>query len=74
MPGMGGIAFLEAFLQLPPAQQAATVILVLTTSMDSRDLERLHELLIAGLVSKFLNREKIDTLLQFHFRRQLPHA
>ncbi|TGD76805.1 response regulator [Hymenobacter wooponensis] len=73
MPGMGGIAFLEAYLRLPPAQQDATVILVLTTSMDSRDLERLHELPIAGLVSKPLNRERIDTLLQLHFQRHLPH-
>lgn len=72
MPGMGGIAFLEAFLRLPQAQQQATVIVVLTTSMDSRDLTRINELPIAGLASKPLNREKIDTLLQLHFQRQLP--
>lgn len=72
MPGMGGISFLEAFLRLPQAQQLATVIVVLTTSMDSRDLARINELPIAGLVSKPLTREKIDTLLQLHFQRQLP--
>ena len=72
MPGMGGIAFLEAYRRLPQAQQDATVIVVLTTSMDSRDLGRINELPIAGLVSKPLNREKIDTLLQLHFQRQLP--
>lgn len=74
MPGMGGIAFLEAYGRLPPAQQAATVIVVLTTSMDSRDLGRIDDLPIAGLMSKPLNREKIDTLLQLHFQRQLPGA
>lgn len=72
MPGMGGMAFLEAYGKLPQAQQDATVIVVLTTSMDSQDLGRINELPIAGLVSKPLNREKIDTLLQLHFRRQLP--
>ena len=72
MPGMDGIEFLEAYLRLPQAQQEATVIVMLTTSMDSADLARLHELPIAGLVSKPLNREKINTLLQLHFRRQLP--
>ncbi|RZJ58350.1 MAG: response regulator [Hymenobacter sp.] len=72
MPGMGGIEFLEAYLHLPQAQQDATVIVVLTTSMDSRDLARLNELPIAGLATKPLNREKIDTLLQLHFQRQLP--
>ncbi len=72
MPGMGGIAFLEAYRRLPPAQQEATIIVVLTTSMDSRDLARLDELPITGLASKPLNREKIDTLLRLHFQRQLP--
>lgn len=72
MPGIGGIAFLEAFLGLPQAQQEATVIVVLTTSMDSRDLARINELPIAGLASKPLTREKIDTLLRLHFQRQLP--
>jgi CheY-like chemotaxis protein len=74
MPGMGGIEFLEAYLHLPQAQQDATVIVVLTTSMDSRDLQRINELPIAGLVSKPLNQEKIDTLLRLHFHRQLPDA
>jgi CheY-like chemotaxis protein len=72
MPGMGGIEFLEAYLRLPQAQQDATVIVVLTTSMDARDLSRINELPIAGLVSKPLNQEKIDMLLQLHFHRQLP--
>lgn len=72
MPGMGGVEFLETFLKLPQAQQDATVIVVLTTSMDSRDLNRINELPIAGLVSKPLDREKIDTLLKLHFQRQLP--
>lgn len=72
MPGMSGIEFLEAYLRLPQAQQDATIIVVLTTSMDSRDLSRINELPIAGLATKPLNREKINTLLRLHFRRQLP--
>ena len=72
MPVMDGIQFLEAYLGLPQAQQDATIIVMLTTSMDSGDLARINELPIAGLVSKPLNREKIDMLLQLHFHRQLP--
>ena len=72
MPGMDGIGFLEAFQALPAAQQVATVIILLTTSMDAGDLARINELPIAGLISKPLTREKIDTLLQLHFQRQLP--
>jgi CheY-like chemotaxis protein len=72
MPGMGGIAFLEAYRQLPAVQHRATVIIMLTTTMDARDLSRLEELNIAGLVSKPLTQEKIDHILQLHFQRQLP--
>jgi CheY-like chemotaxis protein len=72
MPVMDSIQFLEGYLRLPQAQQAATGIVVLTTSMDSRDLGRLNELPIAGLISKPLNRKKVSQLLQLHFQRQLP--
>ncbi|NVO83390.1 response regulator [Hymenobacter terrestris] len=71
MPGMSGIQFLEAYQQLPAEQRGATVIVMLTTTMDARDLGRLDELSIAGLVSKPLTKEKMDHLLQLHFQRQL---
>lgn len=72
MPGMNGIQFLEAYQDLPAAQRMATVIIMLTTTMDARDLSRLDELSIAGLVSKPLTKEKVDNILQLHFQRQLP--
>ena len=72
MPGLNGIQFLEAYQQLPEARHKATVIIMLTTTMDARDLGRLEELHIAGLVSKPLTKEKVDNILQLHFRRHLP--
>lgn len=72
MPGLNGIQFLEAYRQLPQAQRNATVVIMLTTTMDARDLGRLDELNIAGLVSKPLTQEKIDGILQLHFQRSLP--
>jgi len=72
MPGMDGMEFLEAYHALPVAQQQATKIVMLTTSMDSRDLGRINELPVAGLVSKPLSRDKIADLLQLHFQRYLP--
>ena len=68
MPGMDGIQFLEAYRQLPEAQRTA-VIIMLTTTMDSRDLARLDELHIDGLVSKPLTQEKVLDILRLHFRR-----
>ena len=72
MPGLNGIQFLEAYRQLPQTQRNATVIIMLTTTMDARDLGRLDELQIAGLVSKPLTQEKVDSILQLHFQRSLP--
>jgi CheY-like chemotaxis protein len=72
MPGLDGIQFLEAYQQLPQAQHKATVIIMLTTTMDARDLGRLDELNIAGMVSKPLTQDKVASILQLHFQRQLP--
>jgi len=71
MPGMNGIEFLENYVLLPPEQRRATIVIMLTTTMDARDLARLTELSIAGLVSKPLTQEKIATILQLHFQRTL---
>ena len=72
MPVMDGIQFLEAYLDLPQAQQDSTVIVMLTTAMDSGDLACINELPIAGMISKPLDRAKVDTLLRLHFQRELP--
>jgi CheY-like chemotaxis protein len=68
MPVMNGIEFLQAYQQLPPAQRRATTVVVLTTSMDPRDLTRLNELPAAGRITKPLTAEKLDAVLQQHFQ------
>lgn len=73
MPIMNGLEFLEAYQQLPPAQQRATAVVVLTTSMDSRDLVRLDALPIAGRINKPLTPEKLDMVLQLHSQWQAPN-
>jgi CheY-like chemotaxis protein len=72
MPVMGGAAFLAAYQQLPEAQQQASVVILLTTTVHEGELQKLRQLPVAGLVNKPLNREKVDRLLQAHFGRQLP--
>ena len=69
MPVMNGLEFLEAYQQLPPDRRQAVVIVMLTTSLHPRDLARLQALPIAGLVSKPLSEEKINTILREHFQR-----
>ncbi|UOQ74859.1 response regulator [Hymenobacter cellulosilyticus] len=72
MPGMDGMTFLESYQGLSLAQQQAVVIVLHTASMQSKDLNRLDELPVAGLVSKPLTKEKVDTILKLHYQRQFP--
>ncbi len=74
MPRMDGMAFVDAYQQLPEAQQQAVVIVMHTASMSSVDLGRVESLPIAGLVSKPLTKEKLDTILKLHFQRRFPTA
>ena len=71
MPVMNGIEFLKAYAQLPVSQQRSAVIVMLTTSLHSRDLEQVQQLPIAGLVNKPLTREKVNAILESHFQRNL---
>jgi CheY-like chemotaxis protein len=67
MPVLNGLAFLEAYVQLPLAQQQAIVIVMLTTSLHPVDLARAQELPIAGFLNKPLTKEKVTALLAQHF-------
>jgi CheY-like chemotaxis protein len=69
MPVMGGIDFLAAYQPQPPAQ--AIQVVVLTSSVHLRDLERLKNLPHLAVLQKPLTRAKVDALLQEHFQRKL---
>ena len=58
-----------AYVQMPLAQQSATVIIMLTTSLHPIDLARAQELPIAGFLNKPLTKEKVTDLLAQHFAR-----
>jgi CheY-like chemotaxis protein len=68
MPGMNGIEFLEEYQQLPLATQHAIVIVMLTSSLHPRDVQRVEQLsMVADFISKPLTTEKVQALLQTHF-------
>lgn len=67
MPVLNGLAFLEAYAQLPLVHQQAIVIVMLTTSLHPVDMARAQQLPIAGFVNKPLTKEKVTALLQEHF-------
>ncbi|MGI4865233.1 MAG: response regulator [Janthinobacterium lividum] len=72
MPVMNGLEFLAAYQQLPLAQRQATVVVLLTTSANPRDLARVGELPIAGTLTKPLTEVKLRGVLHQHFPTQFP--
>jgi CheY-like chemotaxis protein len=72
MPVMNGFEFLKAYEGLDAAYKQSVVILMLTTSMNPGDLERLKQVPIQGLLNKPLTEEMVRDLLRQHFNRQLP--
>ena len=67
MPLMNGSEFLQAYAQRPPTENAAVVIIMLTTSLNPKDVEQMQDLPIAGYLTKPLTRDKIAQVLQEHF-------
>ena len=58
MPVMNGFEFLEAYAALDFAGKQTVVIVVLTTSLNPRDVNRLQRLPMQGFLSKPLTRQK----------------
>jgi CheY-like chemotaxis protein len=72
MPVMSGFEFLEAYMRTEVSCKQPTVIIMLTTSLNPKDVNRLHAMPIQGLLSKPLTRQKIQDLLHQHFQQELP--
>jgi len=72
MPVMDGFAFLEAYDKLLLPQKQAIIIVMLTTSLHPKDVERVQKLNIAGFLNKPLTEEKLNSVLKNHYDYQLP--
>ena len=69
MPVMNGFEFLEAYANLNFAGKQAIVIVMLTTSLNPRDMNRLIQLPMHGYLNKPLTRQKVQQLLKKHFNQ-----
>jgi CheY-like chemotaxis protein len=68
MPGLNGIQFLEAYQRLPLAESREIVIVMLSTSLHPRDVERIQGFnLVADFVTKPLTDAKMRSILTAHF-------
>jgi response regulator of citrate/malate metabolism len=69
---MNGVKFLETYSQHPLAQKCELVIVVLTTSEHSRDLDRIKTSpVVADILTKPLTQKKVETILNQHYQRRL---
>jgi CheY-like chemotaxis protein len=71
MPVMDGFEFLQAYAQQVFAQRPAVVVM-LTTSLNPKDVEQMKGLPIAGYLTKPLTEGKVRQLLQEHFGHPVP--
>ena len=67
MPVLNGFEFLAAYQLLPLARRQAVVVVVLTTSMLPRDLERVRQLPVADILHKPLTKEMVEQVLARYF-------
>ena len=72
MPLMNGFEFLQAYAQRPTRDNPTVVIIMLTTSVNPRDVDQLPGLPVAGYLTKPLTRDKITQVLQEHFGHSVP--
>jgi CheY-like chemotaxis protein len=67
MPVMDGFEFLEAYKELEFEKKQSVVIIMLTTSLNSRDVERVQQANIGGLVNKPLTKKSLEDIIIQHF-------
>jgi CheY-like chemotaxis protein len=72
MPLMNGFEFLQAYAQRPARENPTVVIIMLTTSLNPKDVEQMKDLPIDGYLTKPLTREKINQVLLEHFGQTAP--
>ncbi len=72
MPVMNGFEFLEAYEKLETAEKRSVVIVMLTTSMNPLDMDRLKRVPAKDMLNKPLTEEMVRNLLKIHFNIELP--
>lgn len=67
MPVMNGFEFLEAYQQLDEALRQSIIIVMLTTSLNPKDIERTKNRGVADFLNKPLTAGKVREVLAKHF-------
>ena len=68
MPVMNGFEFLEAYEGLELPHKQSVVVVMLTTSLNPKDMERLEQMSIQGFCSKPLTEELVRAMVTRYFK------
>jgi CheY-like chemotaxis protein len=72
MPVMNGFEFLEAYEKLKFAHKQSVVIVMLTTSLNPSDIDRLQKVPIKGFLNKPLTEAMVREIVHKHFQSEIP--
>jgi CheY-like chemotaxis protein len=72
MPVMNGFEFLEAYEKLEFAHKQSVVIVMLTTSLNPNDIDRLQKVPIKGFLNKPLTEAMVHEIVHKHFQSEIP--
>ncbi|GGG43050.1 response regulator [Hymenobacter glacieicola] len=72
MPVMNGFDFLDAYQDLSFDHKQSVVIVMLTTSLNPRDVARLQQLPTNGFMNKPLTKKMVHDVLKEHFNLEFP--
>ena len=67
MPIMDGFEFLKKYAQLEKERQSPVIIIMLTTSLNPQDVEKVGQAAVTGLLNKPLTETALKKILADHF-------
>jgi CheY-like chemotaxis protein len=70
MPVMNGFEFLEAYQQYEEALKRGVAIVILTTSLNPKDIERVKDKGVVEFLNKPLAQDKLKEVLETHFYKK----
>jgi CheY-like chemotaxis protein len=73
MPVMNGFEFMEAYERLESVYKQSVVVVMLTTSLNPKDVNRLQEMPIQGFFNKPLTEEMVWTMLRQYLNGASPN-
>lgn len=68
MPVMNGFEFIEAYEGLELPNKQSVVVVMLTTSLNPKDMERLEQMSIQGFFNKPLTEELVRAMVRRYFK------